>query len=105
MIREIDLLVENLSDSERELLAKKGYFVISSDRTHVYCPQGYVLRKKSTKKDGRVRFISKRSCSICTKPCTTFTEKRKWKEVDYTPKSVVKGIVRGQKIQDIFQEI
>lgn len=53
--KELDNLISPLGDEERLILAKEGFFVINTSRSGVYCPNGDLLYKKSTKKGGRVR--------------------------------------------------
>lgn len=48
-----------MSDEELKQLALQGYFVRDADKYLVYCPQGSILRQKSLKKDGRIRYCNK----------------------------------------------
>ncbi len=89
--KEFDKLILHLPDEERMLLAKKGFFVVSSDRSGVYCPQGNLLYKKSTKKDGRVRYCSKGACPKCTSVCFTPSGTKTFKEIDFSPYTSIKG--------------
>jgi transposase len=67
--------------SEEELLAKakEGYFVRDLAMDMVYCPCGNILRAKSARKNGVVRYCNKMACAHCKKRCTT----SKYKEVDF----------------------
>ena len=57
---------EALKDEE-QLIAKaaEGFFVRDMDRDLVYCPAGEILRKKSTTKNGGVRYCNKLACKHC----------------------------------------
>lgn len=55
----------------------------------VYCPAGAAMTRKSTKKDGRGRYIAKRSCYVC--PLRCFGDGARWKEIDFTPGCAEKG--------------
>ena len=47
------------SDEELKELALQGYVVRDAAKNLVYCPQSSILRQKSVKKDGRVRYCNK----------------------------------------------
>lgn len=84
-------IVEAMDDSERRELAAEGFFVKSSDSLFVFCPSGAVLRPKSTKKNGRVRYMKKSACYSCAAPYFERTEKKRWKEIDFSPSVIIKG--------------
>lgn len=84
-------MVEAMDDGGRRRLAAEGFFVRSTDSLSVFCPSGAVLRPKSTKKNGRVRYMKKSACYSCASPCFERTEKKKWKEIDFSPSVTVKG--------------
>jgi transposase len=60
--------------------AKDGYFVRDMERGLVYCPAGCILRAKTSRKDGSIRYYNKLACADCKKKCTT----SKWKEIDFS---------------------
>ncbi|GHU08574.1 hypothetical protein FACS1894151_04720 [Spirochaetia bacterium] len=66
---------------EDELLEKalEGYFIRDLTKDVVYCPGGALLRAKSTKNNGTVRYCNKLACTNCKCRCT----KSKYKEVDF----------------------
>ncbi len=59
--------------------AIKGYFVRDVQRNLVYCPAGEILRQKSLKKDGRIRYCNKLACKRCIRKCT----RADFKEADF----------------------
>lgn len=68
------------------LLALRGYFVRDAERNLVYCPQGQVLRQKSTKSNGNIRYCNKLACKNCSRKCTT----AKFKEADFSKDTLIK---------------
>jgi hypothetical protein len=80
-----------MNDEERRLLAGKGFFVRSTDGLSVFCPQGEVLTRKAVKSSGRVRYMKKSACYACSSPCFERTERKRWKEIDFSPSVSVKG--------------
>ena len=54
--------IKEMSDEELKQLARQGYFVRDAAKNLVYCPQGSILRQKSLKKDGRIRYCNKLAC-------------------------------------------
>ena len=42
--------------------ALEGYFVRDAERNLVYCPQGEILRQKSIKRNGMIRYCNKLAC-------------------------------------------
>lgn len=59
--------------------ALEGYFIRDLTKDVVYCPGGALLRAKSAKKNGEVRYCNKLACTNCKRRCT----KSKYKEVDF----------------------
>lgn len=74
-------------NTEKEMIAKakEGFFVRDIKRNRVYCPAGKILRQKSVKKNGYIRYTNKFACSTCHKKCT----KTKGKEVDFSPEQTI----------------
>jgi transposase len=64
--------------------ASEGYFVMDFERNCVYCPAGEILRKKSIKPNGNVRYANKYACKRCKHKdrCTSAS----FKEVDFQDK-------------------
>lgn len=56
---------ELLEEEKLKARAAEGFFVRDMDRDLVYCPMGEILRKKSTTKNGGVRYCNKLSCKNC----------------------------------------
>ena len=59
--------------------AKEGYYVRDAARNLVYCPEGNILRPKSVKKNGQIRYCNKLACKNCKNKCTTSL----FKEADF----------------------
>ena len=59
--------IEQAAQDEERMIAKaaEGFFVRDMDRDLVYCPAGEILRKKSTTKNGAVRYCNKLACKHC----------------------------------------
>lgn len=89
--KSLDRIIEKLNDEERLLLAENGFFVIKSDRSSVYCPEGKELYRKSIKKDGIVRYCRKSACPVCSSPCFPISIRRRFKEIDFSPRTNIKG--------------
>lgn len=70
-----------LLEEQMKKRAAEGMFVRDLDKDRVYCPTGEVLRRKSVKKNGTVRYANKMACKSCDykSMCT----KSPWKEVDF----------------------
>ena len=72
--------------SRKEMLekAKTGYFVRDPERNLVYCPAGEILRQKSIKKNGNIRYSNKNACRHCPRRNKCYKGKGEWKEIDFT---------------------
>lgn len=68
--------------------ALEGYFVRDAERNLVYCPQGEILRQKSIKRNGMIRYCNKLACKKCSASQTDVLERAG--EGDYNWKKVVK---------------
>lgn len=70
-----------LTEDQMRKRAAMGYFVRDLDKNHVYCPAGEILRKKSVRKNGDIRYANKMACKLCKykEKCT----RAPWKEVDF----------------------
>jgi transposase len=71
--------VKPMSEEEMIGKAKEGYFIRDIKKGRVYCPEGEILRQKSEKKDGSIRYYNKFACAGCVNKCT----KSKYKEIDF----------------------
>ncbi len=80
-----DAGAEKMTTEEKLLKAREGYFVRDAEANLVYCPQGKILREKSIKKNGNIRYCNKLACKNCKNKCT----KSEWKEVDFSKDSLI----------------
>ena len=78
--------------------ALEGYFVRDAARNLVYCPQGEILRQKSTKRNGNIRYCNKLACKRCKCKCTS----SKFKEADFSKDTLIKAVDprRKQELKD-----
>lgn len=67
--------------------AKEGYFVRDAERNLVYCPQGQILRQKSVKSNGYIRYCNKLACKECKCKCTLSGHK----EIDFSKDTLIKA--------------
>lgn len=66
--------------------ALEGFFVRDAGRNLVYCPQAEILRQKSVKRNGYIRYCNKPACKRCKNKCTT----SKFKEADFYKDVLIK---------------
>lgn len=78
------------SEEEMKERAGEGYFVRDPQRNLVYCPAGEVLRQKSIKKNGNIRYANKLACRHCKNRDKCYKGKNEWKEVDFTKDTLEK---------------
>ena len=78
-------VLKTMSDGEMQDLARHGYFVRDAAKNLVYCPQGHILRQKSIKKDGRIRYCNKLACKKCSCRCTSSP----FKEADFSKDTLI----------------
>ena len=69
---------------EMQEKAREGYFVRDPERNLVYCPAGEILRQKSIKKNGNIRYANKNACKHCKNRNKCYKGKNGWKEIDFT---------------------
>lgn len=69
---------------EMQERAKEGYFVRDPERNLVYCPGGEILRQKSIKKNGNIRYSNKHACRHCKNRNQCYKGKNEWKEIDFS---------------------
>ena len=68
--------------------AAEGLFVRDAGRNLVVCPAGELLRQKSVKRNGNIRYANKLACRRCPDKGRCISGNGKWKEVDF-PKDVL----------------
>ena len=74
-----------MSDEEMKAKAAEGYFVRDAERNLVYCPEGQLLRQKSVKRNGMIRYCNQLACQHCKNKCTTSEHK----EVDFSKDKLI----------------
>lgn len=72
---------DSLVEEQMKKRAAEGMFVRDLERDRVYCPTGEVLRRKSVKKSGEVRYANKMACKLCE--YKSLCTRSPWKEVDF----------------------
>lgn len=75
-----------MSPDEMREKALEGFFVRDAERNLVYCPQGEILRQKSVKRNGYIRYCNKLACKKCKNKCTA----SKFKEADFYKDVLIK---------------
>lgn len=65
-----DSAVLKMTPEQMRAKALEGYFVRDAERNLVYCPQGEILRQKSIKRNGMIRYCNKLACKKCKCICT-----------------------------------
>lgn len=75
-----------MSPDEMRKKALEGFFVRDAERNLVYCPQVEILRQKSVKRNGCIRYCNKLACKRCKNKCTT----SKFKEADFYKDILIK---------------
>lgn len=73
--------------------AADGYFVRDAVRNLVYCPQGELLRQKSVKRNGNIRYCNKLACKRCKCKCTS----AKFKGADFSKDMLIKAVDARRK--------
>lgn len=79
---------ELTDDDRRNMAMANNCFVRNKEDEKVFCPQGNILRKKSTNK-GRIRFCNKLACKNCKNPC--HNSKDGFKTADFKPDQTILG--------------
>lgn len=74
-------LYENEDEMKRR--AQEGYFVRDPEQNLVYCPAGEILRQKSIKKNGNIRYANKTACRHCEYKNQCYKGKSEYKEIDF----------------------
>ncbi|RHO66603.1 hypothetical protein DW083_18855 [Parabacteroides sp. AF48-14] len=75
-----------MSPEEMRKEALEGFFVRDTERNLVYCPQAEILRQKSVKRNGYIRYCNKLACKRCKNKCTT----SKFKEAGFYKDILIK---------------
>lgn len=75
-----DSAVLDMTAEEMAEKAKSGYYVRDAERNLVYCPMAQILRQKSIKRNGNIRYCNRLACKRCNNRCT----KSSFKEVDFS---------------------
>ena len=78
------------SPEEMQEKAQEGYFVRDPERNLLYCPGGEILRQKSIKKNGNIRYANKNACKHCPNRNKCYKGKGEWKEIDFTKDQLIK---------------
>lgn len=78
------------TEEEMKARASEGYFVRDPERNLVYCPTGEILRQKSIKKNGNIRYANKTACKHCKYRNKCYKGKNEWKEIDFTKDTLEK---------------
>ena len=78
--------VKSIYGTKEEMIkrAREGYFVRDPERNQVYCPNGEILRQKSIKSNGMIRYANKNACRHCPHRNKCYKGGGEWKEVDFS---------------------
>lgn len=88
-----DAGIAKMNTEQMILKVREGYFVRDAESNLVFCPQGKVLRQKSIKKNGNIRYCNKLACKNCKNKCT----KSDWKEIDFSKDSLIHKVGGNKK--------
>ena len=80
-----DAEVLNMSDEQMREKAAEGFFVRDAERNLVYCPEGKILRQKTIKRNGMIRYCNKSACKNCKNKCTAAN----FKETDFNKDTLI----------------
>ena len=89
----VDSAVLKMTPEQMRAKALEGYFVRDAERNLVYCPQGEILRLKSIKRNGMIRYCNKLACKKCKCKCTA----QRFKEVDFNKDTLIKATEAKRK--------
>ena len=81
-----DSAVLKMTPEQMRAKALEGYFVRDVERNLVYCPQGEILRQKSIKRNGMIRYCNKLKCTV-----------QKFKEADFSKDTLLKATEAKRK--------
>ena len=98
--------VDKMTDLQMIEKAKEGFFVRDLSNGRVYCPNGKILRKKSTKARGVIRFANKLACSKCPFKdlCFKSTKTTRWKEIDFSRNCRIKDAKFNPKGEEVGEQ-
>ena len=88
-----DSAILKMTPEQMRAKALEGYFVRDAERNLVYCPQGEILRQKSTKRNGMIRYCNKLACRKCKCKCTI----QQFKEADFSKDTLIKATEAKRK--------
>lgn len=86
MISTSDSDILRMNPDEMRKKALEGFFVRDAEHNLAYCPQGEILRQKSVKRNGSIRYCNKLACKRCENKCTV----SKFKEADFYKDILIK---------------
>lgn len=89
----VDSAVLKMTLEQMRAKALEGYFVRDAERNLVYCPQGEILRLKSIKRNGMIRYCNKLACKKCKCKCTA----QRFKEIDFNKDTLIKATEAKRK--------
>ena len=89
----VDSAVLKMTPEQMRAKALEGYFVRDAERNLVYCPQGEILRLKSIKRNGMIRYCNKLACKKCKCKCTA----QRFKEIDFNKDTLIKATEAKRK--------
>lgn len=89
----VDSAVLKMTPEQMRAKALEGYFVRDAERNLIYCPQGEILRQKSIKRNGMIRYCNKLACKKCKCKCTA----QRFKEVDFNKDTLIKATEAKRK--------
>ena len=94
----VDSAILKMTPEQMRAKALEGYFVRDAERNLVYCPHGEILRQKSIKRNGNIRYCNKLACRKCPCKCTG----QKFKEADFSKDCLIKASYKknGQQSKD-----
>lgn len=79
--------VLKMTPEQMKSKAMEGYFVRDAKSNLVYCPQGNILRQKSLKSNGTIRYYNKLACKCCQNKCTVSP----WKDANFNKDILIKS--------------
>ena len=80
-----DSEILSMSDGGMKAKAAEGYFIRDAERNLVCCPEDQLLRQKSIKRNGMIRYCNKLACQHCKNKCTASEHK----EVDFSKDKLI----------------
>ena len=91
-----DSAVASMTKEQMIAKAREGFFVRDAESNLVYCPRGEILRQKSLKRNGMIRYCNKLACKHCKNKCT----KSEFKEADFTKDQLIKTMGAKGRAKD-----